>query len=106
MDRAGGRRMTIQEAAAALRARKISSAEMVEESLRRTARDRLNAFITVTADAARAEAKERGGGPAPGIRRRPPPGNPNAHQGPILERGLRTKGRLKILARFIPDEDA
>src|SRR5579884_1926176 len=106
MDRAGGRRMTIQEAAAALRARKISSVEMVEESLRRTARDRLNAFITVTADAARAEAKERDAELARGIDRGPLHGIPIAHKDLILTRGFRTTAGSKILADFIPDEDA
>ncbi|HLH41172.1 MAG TPA: amidase [Bryobacteraceae bacterium] len=98
--------MNIQEAAAALRARKISSVEMVEESLKRTARDRLNAFITVTAEAARAEAKERDAELARGVDRGPLHGIPIAHKDLIQTRGVRTTAGSKILADFIPDEDA
>ena len=48
--------MTILESADALRAKKISSLELTNETLAAIAREnpRLNAFITVTADAARA----------------------------------------------------
>jgi aspartyl-tRNA(Asn)/glutamyl-tRNA(Gln) amidotransferase subunit A len=98
--------VNIQEAAAALRARKISSVEMVEESLKRTARDRLNAFITVTAEAARAEAKERDAELARGVDRGPLHGIPIAHKDLIQTRGVRTTAGSKILADFIPDEDA
>ena len=42
--------MTIEEAAQGLRARKFSSRELVDESLRRIAQSnpKINAFITVT----------------------------------------------------------
>ena len=67
--------MTILEAAAALRAKKVSSAELTEEALKRieSANPKINAFITVAADSARARAAamdgemargvDRGGGP-------------------------------------------
>ncbi|HUA82321.1 MAG TPA: amidase [Bryobacteraceae bacterium] len=100
--------MTIQEAAAALRARKVSSLELVEESLRRIAaqQDRLNAFITVTADQARGQAKEMDAELARGLDRGPLHGIPIAHKDLVMTRGVRTTAGSKILADFVPGEDA
>ncbi len=100
--------MTIQEAAAALRARKVSSLELVEESLKRIAvqQDRLNAFITVTADSARGRAKEMDTELAGGLDRGPLHGIPIAHKDLVMIRGVRTTAGSKILADFVPDEDA
>ncbi len=52
--------MTIQEAAAALRAGKVSAAELTGEALARIGKlqDRLKAFITVTEERARARAQQ------------------------------------------------
>jgi len=55
--------LTALEAAAAVRSREVSPVELVEHALDRIARldDRLGAFVTVTADAARRQAKEAEG---------------------------------------------
>src|SRR6476660_9286870 len=52
--------LTALEAAAAVRSREVSPVELVEHALDRIARldDRLGAFVTLTADAARRQAKE------------------------------------------------
>src|SRR6478735_10876580 len=52
--------LTALEAAAAVRSREVSPVEFVEHALDRIARldDRLGAFVTLTADAARRQAKE------------------------------------------------
>ena len=100
--------MTIQEAARALRARKVSSLELVEESLKRiaAAQERLNAFITVTGDKARARAKEMDAELAGGLDRGLLHGLPIAHKDLIMTRGVRTTAGSKILADFVPDDEA
>ena len=52
--------LTALEAAAAVRRREVSPVELVEHALDRVARldDRLGAFVTVTAEAAREQAKQ------------------------------------------------
>lgn len=100
--------MTIQEAAAALRARKVSSVELVQESLKRiaAAKERLNAFITVTADEALGQAREMDAELARGFDRGLLHGIPIAHKDLIMTRGVRTTAGCKILADFVPNEDA
>lgn len=98
--------MTILEAAAALRARKVSSLELTEESLKRAANPKINAFITVTADAARARARVLDEELARGIDRGPLHGIPVAHKDLMMTRGVRTTAGSKIFTDFIPDEDA
>ncbi|HLJ13538.1 MAG TPA: amidase [Bryobacteraceae bacterium] len=100
--------MTILEAAAALRAGKISSVELIGESLDRIARmnPRLNAFITVLEDHARARAAERDAELARGIDRGPFHGIPVAHKDLLLTKGVRTTAGSKIFADYFPDHDA
>ena len=64
--------LTALEAAAAVRSREVSPVELVEHALDRIARldDRLGAFVTVTADAARKQAKEAESNRARGRRSR------------------------------------
>ena len=64
--------LTALEAAAAVRSREVSPVELVEHALDRIARldDRLGAFVTVTADAARKQAKEAEAAVAGGRRSR------------------------------------
>ena len=72
--------MTIAEAAAKLRARKVSATELARESLRaiREHQPRLNAFITITEDVALAQARRADEDFAKGIDRGPLQGIPYA----------------------------
>ncbi|HTR39437.1 MAG TPA: amidase [Bryobacteraceae bacterium] len=100
--------MTIREAGAALRSRQISCAELTERSLDQIAKlnPRLNAFITVTADAARAHARQLDRELASGTVRGPLHGIPIAHKDIFWTKGVRTTSGSKIYADFVPDSDA
>lgn len=100
--------MTIQEAAAGLRARKFSSRELVDESLRRIAQSnpKINAFITITEESARARAVKADEELARGFDRGPLHGLPIAHKDLMMTRGVRTTAGSKIFADFVPDQDA
>ncbi len=100
--------MTIQEAAAALRARKVSSRELTDDALKRIARlnPRINAFITVTEDIARGRAAEMDRELESGFDRGPLHGLPVAHKDLMMTRDVRTTAGSKIFADFIPDHDA
>ncbi|MEO8049006.1 MAG: amidase [Acidobacteriota bacterium] len=98
----------LQSLGAALRARKVSSRELVTQSLREIERldSKLNAFITVTAEAALAEADERDAELAGGIDRGPLHGVPIAHKDLMRTRGVRTTAGSKIFADYVPQRDA
>ncbi len=100
--------MTIQEAAAALRAKKVSSRELVDDALKRIAQTqpKINAFITVTEDFARGRADEMDRELASGFDRGPLHGLPIAHKDLMMTRGVRTTAGSKIFADFVPDHDA
>src|SRR5271168_3464011 len=100
--------MTILEAAAALRAKKVSSVELVDASLKAIARvnPKLNAFITVTEELARARAAVMDGELAKDVERGPMHGVPIAHKDLVMTRGVRTTAGSKIFADFVPDRDA
>lgn len=100
--------MTILEAAAALRACKVSSLELTGESLERIARlgSKLNAFLTVLDAEARARAAEMDAELARGIDRGPLHGIPFAHKDLISTKGIRTTSGSKIFAKNVPDFDA
>ncbi len=93
---------------AALRARKISSRELVKEALGKIAQwnSRLNAFLTVTEDLALAQAdaldRELKEGKDRGILH----GIPIAHKDLVRTRGVRTTGGSKIFAGYVPTRDA
>jgi aspartyl-tRNA(Asn)/glutamyl-tRNA(Gln) amidotransferase subunit A len=108
VDRAGGFRVTVAEAAAGLRAKRVSSRELTEEALKRVAREnpRLNAFITVTEESARARAIAMDEELARGVDRGPLHGLPVAHKDLMKTRGVRTTAGSKLFADFVPDEDA
>ena len=100
--------MTVLETAAALRARKISSSELVRDALTRiTALDqRLNAFITVTEDSARVEAKAADNELARGIDRGPLHGIPVAVKDVFWTRGVATTAGSRIFAEYVPPHNA
>ncbi len=92
----------------ALRTRQISSREMIEDSLRKIQHldPKLNAFITVTGDAALALAQKRDDELARGIDRGPLHGIPIALKDLIRTKGVRTTAGSKIFADYIPTRDA
>jgi aspartyl-tRNA(Asn)/glutamyl-tRNA(Gln) amidotransferase subunit A len=100
--------LDIQTLAAALRARQVSSRELVEQSLREIERldSKLNAFITVTGEAALAAADERDRELARGFDRGLLHGIPIAHKDLVRTKGVRTTAGSKIFADYIPQRDA
>src|ERR1041384_1832005 len=99
--------MTIREAAAALRARRVSSSELTEAALARTERlnPRLNAFITVTADTARERARRADQELAAGKDRGPLHGIPIAVKDLFATRGVRTTAGSRIYENFVPQSN-
>ncbi len=100
--------MTILEAAKALRARQLSSLDLTNHCLERIDQlnPRLNAFLTVTAESARARARELDRELAAGADRGPLHGIPIAHKDLLWTKGVRTTSGSKLFADFIPDSDA
>ena len=100
--------MTILEAAAALRAKKVSAVELVNESLARIARvnPKLNAFITVTGEAARVRAAELDAELAKGIDRGPLHGVPIALKDIIYTSFAPTTGGGVVHKNFVPGFNA
>jgi len=100
--------MTIVEAGAALRARKISCRELTEEALRAAVREnpRINAFMVITEDSARARATELDDMLARGTDLGPLHGIPIAHKDCLFTKGVRTTWGSKLFEDFIPNEDA
>lgn len=100
--------MTIQEAAAALRARRVSSTELTKESLKRIAQlqPKLCAFITVMEEHALEGARRADEQLARGEDRGPLHGLPVAVKDVYATRGVRTTCGSKIFADYVPDYDA
>ncbi|MGA2599469.1 MAG: amidase [Bryobacteraceae bacterium] len=100
--------MTIIEAGQALRRRKISCVELVDQCLHEIGRlnPDLNAFITVTSDTARTRAAELDDELANGIDRGPLHGIPIAHKDLICTRGQRCTSGSLLFSDYIPDYDA
>ncbi len=98
----------LQTLAADLRARRVSSRELVSEALRQIERldSQLNAFITVTGETALREADERDRELARGIDRGPLHGIPIAHKDLMRTKGVRTTAGSKIYENYIPKRDA
>lgn len=99
--------LTVAELSAGLRARRFSSVELTRALLQRIERlnKSLNAFITVTEEAALAAARRAdetlragGGGPLTGI--------PIAHKDIFCTSGIRTSCGSRILDNFIAPYDA
>ena len=99
--------MTILEAAAAIRARKISASELTFDCLARIARHnaRLKAFITVIEDNARLRAKTADEELARGIDRGPLHGIPVAVKDVFSTCGIATTAGSKVFADYVPERD-
>jgi aspartyl-tRNA(Asn)/glutamyl-tRNA(Gln) amidotransferase subunit A len=91
-----------------IRRREISPVEVTDAVLERVQRlnPRLNAFITVTADLARDEARAAEREIAAGRYRGPLHGIPYSLKDLYLTKGIRTTGGSRILRDHVPDEDS
>ncbi|HEY1338165.1 MAG TPA: amidase [Bryobacteraceae bacterium] len=100
--------MTILDAAEALRARRVSSAELVKTSIARIERlnPTLRAFITVTAENALERAQQMDADLAHGRDHGPLHGIPIALKDLFLTRSVRTTNGSQIYADYEPDYDA
>jgi aspartyl-tRNA(Asn)/glutamyl-tRNA(Gln) amidotransferase subunit A len=100
--------VTIREAADALRARRVSAVELAAAANARISRlnSKLNAFITVTAEQAREEARQADAELAAGRDRGPLHGVPVAVKDLFLTRGVRTTCGSKVYEDFVPAIDA
>ena len=100
--------LTISRMASLIRQRKISPVELTEFFLNRIDRlqPKLNAFITITADLARKQAKRAEKEILKGHYRGPLHGIPVTLKDLFYTAGVRTTAGSKILRRFIPQENA
>ena len=98
---------TILEASAALRAGKVSSVELTKQCLLNIERlePKLNAFITVTAEYALAQAKKADDELANGTDRGPLHGIPISLKDLYRTKGIRTTGGSLLYRDHVPDYD-
>lgn len=98
----------VRELGRRLRAREFSAADLVDAFLRQIDRlnPELNAFITVTADAARARARRLDDDLRAGRDHGPLHGIPYAVKDIVATRGVRTTNASKVTADRVPDYDA
>ena len=98
---------TIGELSEALRARKVSSVELAQETLARiaAAQPSLNAFVTVDADAALEAARAADAALARGDAG-PLAGIPIAHKDVLMTAGMRTTCASRMLESFVAPYDA
>ncbi|QEI04476.1 amidase [Pigmentiphaga aceris] len=99
---------TIAEAAALIRARRLSPVELVEHCLARIAAHdgALHSFITVTAERARRDAHAAEQRMMTGTLRGKLDGIPIAHKDIYCTRGIATTAHSRLLQDWVPDEDA
>ena len=100
--------MTILEAAAQLRTKRVSSVELTRACLDRIEKlnPKVNAFLTVTRAEAEKTAAQRDAELARGVDRGPLHGIPIAYKDLIFTKGIRTTAGSKVYANFVPDHDA
>ncbi len=100
--------LTIADAAALLRKKKLSPVELAQAALERVAslNPRLNAFITVTAERALRDARAAEREIVRGKYRGPLHGIPITLKDNICTAGVRTTAGSRILGNFIPPADA
>lgn len=100
--------MTLLEAAQQLRQKTVSSAELTDQCLKQIARlqGRLNAFLTVDEDNARAAARKADEERREGLDRGPLHGIPIAHKDLYCTRGLLTTAGSPVFRNNVPAFDA
>jgi aspartyl-tRNA(Asn)/glutamyl-tRNA(Gln) amidotransferase subunit A len=100
--------LSITEAAALIRRKEVSPVELVDAHLQRIERldRRLNSFVTVVGDEARAAARHAERAIHRGEALGPLHGLPIGLKDLYFTRGLRTTMGSKIMADFVPDFDA
>ncbi len=100
--------MTVLEAAAALRAGRLTSVALTLDCLQRIKEwnPRLNAFQTITAERAMEDARRADGELAAGLDRGVFHGIPIAHKDLLCTKGILTTSGSKVFAAFVPHEDA
>lgn len=100
--------MSVREAGAALRAGRFSALELTEACLARIeeSNPELNAFLTVTADEARAAARKADEELRAGRDRGPLHGIPVAHKDLFCTTGVKTTSGSKVFADYVPGFDA
>jgi aspartyl-tRNA(Asn)/glutamyl-tRNA(Gln) amidotransferase subunit A len=100
--------LTVAEASSLIHARKLSPVELTDALLSRieALEPQLNAFITLSADRARAEAKRAEADIAAGRARGALHGIPFALKDIYNTKGILTSGGSKIAIDNVPDEDA
>ena len=100
--------LSLAEASARIKARSVTSAQLVEACLRRieTYNPKVNAFITVTAAVARAQAKALDEELRAGKYRGPLHGIPIALKDNIDTAGIRTTAASAVFDDRVPKEDA
>ena len=99
--------LSIVRAAEALRTKAVSSLELTDAYLQRIAalNPELNAFISITAERARADARRATDELMAGESRGPLHGIPIAHKDLYETAGIRTTGGSKIHAQHVPTND-
>ncbi|MDI4649521.1 amidase [Cohnella hashimotonis] len=98
----------IHELAQQIESRQLSPVELAEASIERAAglNPKLNAFVTMTAELALAQARQAEEEIMRGAYRGPLHGIPIVHKDLYYTKGIRTTCSSKILADFVPDHDA
>ncbi len=100
--------MTIEQAAAKLRAGEVSSVELTRAALAEidVQQPKFNAYVTVTGDLALEQAARADAELASGVDRGPLHGIPYALKDVFQTKGIRTTVGSKIFADHIPDSDS
>jgi aspartyl-tRNA(Asn)/glutamyl-tRNA(Gln) amidotransferase subunit A len=100
--------MTIREAAALLRQRRVSALELAEQSIARieSLNPSLNAFLTVTAGKARDRARQADEELTRGVDRGPLHGIPIAYKDLFYTKGVRTTAGSLLFVKQFPAYDA
>src|SRR5687768_2101040 len=100
--------LTITDLARAIHSREVSPTEVTRAMLERIERvdPRINSYITITSDLALQQAKQAEQDLVSGKDAGPLHGVPIALKDLYATKGIRTTGHSKVLADWIPDEDA